>query len=1127
MSYWSPDSLNRVASAIGTPLFADECTTKKTRISFARILIEVNVTKTLPTKIIVKDPNGNEIVQVVDYDWKPQYCEQCLQIGHVCPQQAVLEPQQQAGPLRRRRRRRPRKVIQEWHSKGVITAPTPQVDNRQLAGGIDQPLQEDPQPMMSLGDDHNPNSKQLDKGKANQPSPTLNDTEFLALSSVQPKSRLGALQRGESTSSSTIRDRVVGLLETRVKEPKAQRIMQNLLPGYMSLHNYQIAANGRIWLFWDRKLYAVNLIKTGAQLIHCLLTNRQDGAEWLLTIVYAYNTIEQRKELWETLKEISQTCNKPWLVCGDFNNVLYTQDRIYGNPVTDAEIRDFTDCIQDVGITELPWKGNYYTWTNNQQGIDRIYSRIDRAFGNDDWMHQWGRITTEYDVPNVSDHCPMILNVKAHQLNVKSPFRFFNVWADHRDFSGIVEKVWRHKLDQWTMKNIWLKLKSLRPKLKRLNHEEFRRVTQNIEQARIDLRHAQTQLARQYSDPLFAIEKEAQLRLEKWSTIEESILKQKARDTWIKLGDSNTKYFSVVITEKQHRKQITTLTSLTGLQLVDNDDIKTEIVQFYQGLMGTAAASLPAVNKLIMRNGPVLTPAQQQSLCADVTEVEIWEGLKDIGDEKAPGVDGYNALFFKRTWHIIKNDIISAVKEFFITGRLYKAINCTVVTLVPKTAHPSTVKKFRPIACCTILYKIIAKVLAARMQKVMADIIDEAQTGFIPGRKIADNIIIAHELVKAYTRKNISARCMIKIDLKKAYDSVEWIYLRQVLEELRFPEKFIKWLLECVQTVNYSIIVNGLQANLEKSSVYFGGVNQTVQDNILQHLGYTHGELPFRYLGIPLSSKKLSLLQWQPLIEKMGGRISTWTARKLSYAGRKLCLVWGKYYHQRALVAWDKVCTPKSAGGLNLINLKIWNRAAIAKNSWDVAHKEDKLWIRWIHTYYIKEQNFDTMPIPQQACWMVRKLLEARSVWIQHPINHTSTKQSLIRHIYLQLLGNLPRTPWKTMMFKNMARPKAILTMWLMLQKRLPTVDRLIDWGINADPVCSLCSSTQETRDHLFADCALTKQMWNKLLKWMNRPRCTAQSWDQMLHWVIVNSRGKSSAALLFRLIYAEACHAI
>lgn len=142
--------------------------------------------------------------------------------------------------------------------------------------------------------------------------------------------------------------------------------------------------------------------------------------------------------------------------------------------------------------------------------------------------------------------------------------------------------------------------------------------------------------------------------------------------------------------------------------------------------------------------------------------------MQNIDDEKAPEVDGYNSLFFKKTWNIVKEEIMQAVKDFFTTGRLYKAINCTTVTLVPKTVKPKTVKEFRPIACCTVLYKLISKVLDARMHKIMNGLIHVSQTRFIPGRTIADNIIIAHELVKAYSRKHISPRCMIKIDLKKA-----------------------------------------------------------------------------------------------------------------------------------------------------------------------------------------------------------------------------------------------------------------------------------------------------------------------------------------------------------------------
>lgn len=67
---------------LGKPIFADECTTKQSRISYARMLIEVNVTKALPTEIAVMDPSGNVFQQSVAYDWKPEFCDRCLVVGH-------------------------------------------------------------------------------------------------------------------------------------------------------------------------------------------------------------------------------------------------------------------------------------------------------------------------------------------------------------------------------------------------------------------------------------------------------------------------------------------------------------------------------------------------------------------------------------------------------------------------------------------------------------------------------------------------------------------------------------------------------------------------------------------------------------------------------------------------------------------------------------------------------------------------------------------------------------------------------------------------------------------------------------------------------------------------------------
>lgn len=132
---------------------------------------------------------------------------------------------------------------------------------------------------------------------------------------------------------------------------------------------------------------------------------------------------------------------------------------------------------------------------------------------------------------------------------------------------------------------------------------------------------------------------------------------------------------------------------------------------------------------------------------------------------------------------------------------------------------------------------------------------------------------------------------------------------------------------------------------------------------------------------------------------------------------------------KKALVAWEKICTPMTAGGLNLINFKLWNTAAIAKSCWDLAHKKDKLWIKWIHIYYIKTQQFFNVQVPQQVCWMVRKILEARPILELVQFN-TSSGKSLIRIIYMQLLGNLPRVAWKCMIFNNDARPN-LLCGWL------------------------------------------------------------------------------------------------
>ncbi|KAG5542725.1 hypothetical protein RHGRI_015741 [Rhododendron griersonianum] len=234
-----------------------------------------------------------------------------------------------------------------------------------------------------------------------------------------------------------------------------------------------------------------------------------------------------------------------------------------------------------------------------------------------------------------------------------------------------------------------------------------------------------------------------------------------------------------------------------GVRLDDPEDVKQEVVSFYKRLLGTSF--------------PNRIEATDVLNDLDVTK-EIKSAMFSIGGDKAPGPDGYNAAFFQKNWGVVGPDVVLAIQSFFVTGGMPKGWNATVLTLVPKVAVPISMKEYRPIACCNVLYKCITKVLAKRMQGILPLIINHGQSAFLKGRSIADNILLMQELVKNYHRDEGPPRCAIKIDLMKAYDSVSWVFLSEMMVAMQFPIQFIQWVMYCVPTAWFSVSLNG---NLE------------------------------------------------------------------------------------------------------------------------------------------------------------------------------------------------------------------------------------------------------------------------------------------------------------------------
>ncbi|XP_060200091.1 uncharacterized protein LOC132628310 [Lycium barbarum] len=334
----------------------------------------------------------------------------------------------------------------------------------------------------------------------------------------------------------------------------------------------------------------------------------------------------------------------------------------------------------------------------------------------------------------------------------------------------------------------------------------------------------------------------------------------------------------------------------------------------------------------------------------------------------------------------------------------------------------------------------------------------------------------------------------------------------------------VTWIMVCIRTVSYTLMLNGnlsetfpakrnldrgdeppvslikekflqfstasgLKANMSKSQFYFGGVTTQKQQGILGILGYKLRELPFKYLGIPQSTKRLTVLQCKPLANKITANINNWMAKTLSYARRiqliKAVLFGVQAYWAQLFLLPKKVCLPRGAGGLNLLDLKIWNQAAICKLLWALRLRKEKLWITWIHTYYIKRHVINSMNTPSQASWMVRKIFNMRKVW--HTMVATKMVQDskfLISKVYTAIRGDVQNVEWKHLVCHNSAEPRQVFILWLQLWGRLRTKEVLLKWGLTVSPTCVLCDQAPENANHLFFECPYSQTLWREVLKW-------------------------------------------
>ncbi|CAN0904410.1 LINE-1 retrotransposable element ORF2 protein [Linum grandiflorum] len=285
-------------------------------------------------------------------------------------------------------------------------------------------------------------------------------------------------------------------------------------------------------------------------------------------------------------------------------------------------------------------------------------------------------------------------------------------------------------------------------------------------------------------------------------------------------GERNTKYYHKIANSHKSKNHIHKLQDSNGIAQADEDSKQSIATQYFQQLF---LSDLPPgffPSHLCPNFAKHVHPEANNNLVRYVSDSEIRNATFSVGVHQAPGVDGFSSCFFRHHWDIIKDELCGAVRSFFASGYMLKNINHTIIALLPKVKNPNSMAQLRPISLCQVLYKIISKILANRLAKLLPHIIGAHQIGFLRERRITYNIIVAHEIMHFLKRKRHDRKLYmaLKLDMEKAYDRLEWDYLFEAMSRLGFHNKFTSWIKACVTSVTYSINLNGRRFGYIKPS---------------------------------------------------------------------------------------------------------------------------------------------------------------------------------------------------------------------------------------------------------------------------------------------------------------------
>jgi hypothetical protein len=535
--------------------------------------------------------------------------------------------------------------------------------------------------------------------------------------------------------------------------------------------------------------------------------------DWKFTGFYGHPDATKRLEAWNLLKRLEQLTPGPWACIGDFNEIVTLSEKSGGNMRQRSQMTAFQNTIEECDLTDLGFVGPKFTWSNCQEGHDTIRERLDRGVANREWRRAFPEAEVHVAVSACSDHAPLFLYLARPPItNGKNPRFYYEAgWANNESCKEVINSVWSKVYSNdlgWA--RLGAKLKECITSLKMW----CRNSRKDGQQEFLKLNRRLLSLQEREDTAVIPEIKKIKTQLHVLLDNEELWWRQRAKEDWLKMGDRNTRFFHACASDKRRRNRVETIIDERGQRRESQAEIENAFVVYFselftRGPLGDIASCIQPIESRVSAD-------MNANLLLDFSMEEIEAALFQMGPYKAPGPDGLNASFFQTNWSTMREEVCQAILEILNYGVIPQDLNLTHITLIPKLKNPLHVTDFRPISLCNVLYKLISKVLANRLKKILPSIIAPTQSAFIPGRLISDNVLAAYETLHTMHTgmKGKKGYMAVKLDMSKAYDRVEWGFLEAVMEQMGFNRRWIDLVMMCVRSVKYSIVVNGTPCGL-------------------------------------------------------------------------------------------------------------------------------------------------------------------------------------------------------------------------------------------------------------------------------------------------------------------------